>query len=224
MFLIFPWDLKHASIKGGPPLTNLALIACNVLVFLLGWHWTVGPGSTLMSIVLYGFSHVSWWHLVVNMWALWVFGNPLNRRIGAGYYLLAYLGTIVLVGLVAWFFLDSNLSGASGAIYAVIIMVLILIPAAVLRVACVALFPLTILVGLLARPRHWFEWLIRAALIPVPALWCLALIPLLELVSLCWPCWNWAAMAHLLGMLCGAGAVLLLPTRISMPRGVGAIR
>ena len=45
--------------------------------------------------MLYGFSHASFWHLLFNMWALWVFGNPVNRRLGNGYYLLAYLGTIV---------------------------------------------------------------------------------------------------------------------------------
>ena len=61
--------------------------------------------------------------------------------------------------------------------------------------------------GLFNRPEHWLYWLVRWASILRAGLWCLVLIPLLELLSLLW-CgivvgWSWRPVAHLLGMLCG---------------------
>ena len=152
------------------------------------------------------------------MWALWVFGGPVNRRIGNTFYVLAYLGTVVALGLFARMFLGSYLAGSSGALFTVITIALMLMPASVLRVVCIALFPLSVVVGLLAKPNQWYEWIARWADFSVPALWCLVLIPLVQLWSFFWNGWDWTPGAHLLGMLCGLAVVLLLPTRISMRR------
>lgn len=43
------------------------------------------------------FMHAGWLHLIVNMWTLWVFGRPLEQRIGAFRFILFYL----LCGLFA---------------------------------------------------------------------------------------------------------------------------
>ena len=53
--------------------------------------------------------------------------------------------------------------------------------------------------------------------------WCLVLIPLMLLAELIFGgllrgAWSWGTAAHLLGMICGAAIVLMLPTRITMPR------
>jgi len=191
MFFILPWKLrqKHSASQGGYPVANVALIALNVLV-----------------------------HLLLSMWALWVFGNPVNRRLGNGFYLLAYLGSIVTIGLLARFVLDGGLVGSSGALFAVIAMALLLMPAAALEVGCVALFPLTVVVGLLAKPKQAYQWIARWAVFSIPALWCLLLIPLMQLWSFFWSGWSWGPAAHLLGMMCGVAAVLMLPTRITMRR------
>ena len=153
----------HVGAKRAIPAANAALIVANVLIFWLGWSgpWTVGPGSGVLSIVTHAFSHFSIWHLVGNMWVLLVFGNPVNRRVGNTYYLLGYLGTVVALGLFAKLFLSSQLAGASGAIFAVIAMALLLMPAAILEVGYLAVFPITLLVGLVRRPKHWLYWFIR---------------------------------------------------------------
>jgi hypothetical protein len=82
----------------------------------------------------------------------------------------------------------------------------------------VALFPITVLAGLLRRPSHWVYWFLRWDEFPVRALWCLLIVPLLEVWSLFWSGWNWTNLGHLLGMACGVAVVLLLPRRISMGR------
>ena len=84
----------------------------------------------------------------------------------------------------------------------------------------VAVFPLTLLVGLLLRPTHWLYWFIRWDVIRVRAAWALVLIPVLQLAGLFWWHWNWTNLAHLMGFVCGIAFVTLLPERVSMPRRV----
>ena len=95
------------------------------------------------------------------MWFLWLFGNPVNRRLGNKYYLLSYLGTILALGLFAWLFAPGRLRGSSGAIFAVMLLFMMLMPRAVVRVGYVALFPFTLLVGLFSRPKNWVFWFLR---------------------------------------------------------------
>lgn len=217
MFLVVPLDLRHPHAKDSIPAANALLIAVNILLFGLGGFWTVGPGCGLFNILLYGFSHSGLIHLLGNTWALWVFGNPVNRRLGNGYYLLAYLGTILVLGFVARLFLRIDLAGSSGSLFAVIAMALILMPKAKLQVGYLVLFPLTLLVGLLKLPSHWLYWFVRWDVFQLRAVWCLALIPLIQLWSFFWSGWNPVYVAHALGMVCGIIVVLLLPVRISMP-------
>jgi membrane associated rhomboid family serine protease len=195
------------------------LVAVNVLVFCLGvtTSWGVGPGTGLLTVVTYGFVHYDLWHLMANMWILLVFGNAVNRRLGNGWYLLAYLGTILTLGLFARLCVGGLMVGASGGIFAMILIALMLMPKAKLEIGYFALFPLTVLVGLIRRPTEWLFWLVRWGQFSIRAYWCLLLVPLMELGSLVWSGWNWGTVAHLLGMLCGVAVVLLLPTRISMP-------
>jgi membrane associated rhomboid family serine protease len=217
MFVLIPLDYKHARGKERVPVANILLIAVNVLVFSFGWFWAVGPGTSFLSVLMYGFSHAHFWHLLLNMWLLWVFGTPVNRRIGNGYYLLAFFGAVVVLGLLARLFLHASLAGSSGAIFAVIAIGLILIPAGLLRIAYLIFFPLTVLIGLVRLPKYWLHWFVRWGLFSVRAVWCLAFIPLIELWSLFWSGWSWGHVAHLLGMVCGVVIVLMLPTRITIP-------
>jgi membrane associated rhomboid family serine protease len=227
MFFPIPLEMKQAETRSGIPVANTVLIAVNVLLYLCqgpSGIRTVGPGSDVLNVVLYGFSHFGPWHLIFNMWALWVFGNPVNRRLGNGFYLLAYLGTIVAVGLFARLFLPVGLAGSSGAVFAVIIMALMLTPTSIIDVAYVAVFPLTLLIGLLKRPKYELNWILGWGIVSVPALWCLVLIPLMELLSFLWRAWyygwawSWTPGAHLLGMLCGVAVVLMLPKAVTMRR------
>lgn len=216
MFVLLPIKLTGRSARHDIPTANAFLIAVNVVVFLLGGFWCVGRGYGMSGILLYGFSHFSIWHLLVNMLVLWVFGNPVNRRLGNGYYLLSYLGATVAVGIAA-FALGGAGAGSSGAVFAVVTIALILMPAGRVSVGYLAIFPFTLLAALLSRPMHWLEWVIRCGIFRLPCYWALLLIPLEQLWELFWSGWNWTNLAHLLGMLGGVAIVLMLPERITMP-------
>lgn len=223
MLFLFPLNMKPREPQRGVPLANFFLIALNVLSFLclclFNWSWPVGPGTGLLSLVLYGFSHVSFWHLLFNMWALWIFGNPVNRRLGNGYYLLTYLGTVLALGVLARICCYGNVVGASGAIFAVIAIAAMLLPAGVLTIAYGAFFPLSVLIGLIRKPRYGIYWFLCGGEFSVKAFWCLVFIPILEILTMVFALWYGGSvwnLGHLLGMLCGVAAVLLLPPRITM--------
>jgi len=224
MFLPVPLELKQSDTRSDVCPVNAALIAVNVLVYWLGWRWSVGPGSDVTSVLMYGFCHFGFWHLLLNMWVLWVFGNPVNRRLGNTVYLTVYLACLLAVGLFARLFLPVGLVGSSGAVFAVIVIALMLMPRAVVETAYLAVFPLTLLIGLLKRPKYALNWFVGWGIVSAPALLCLVLIPLMEFCSFLWRAWyfgwiwSWTPGAHLLGMLCGVAAVLLLPSRITMGR------
>ena len=227
MLALIPLELKPRAPLTGVPWANWLLIAANVGMYLLlvafGSQWTCGRGTGLASVLLYGFSHAGFWHLAGNVWCLVVFGNAVNQRIGNAYYLMAYLLSIVTIGLAAWLIFPGRVIGASGGIFAVIGMALLLLPAARLRVGYIAVFPLTILAALLRRPEHPWQWAIRWGDFPVPMLWCLLFIPLLELWGLIFSGWSWTHLGHLLGLIVGVVAVLLLPERISLRAKAAAI-
>jgi hypothetical protein len=85
MFFPIPREMKTAvPAHTKAPAAHALLIFINVLIYVCGGFWPVGPGTGLLTVVLYGFTHFSFWHLVMNMWALCVFGNPLNRRLFPG--------------------------------------------------------------------------------------------------------------------------------------------
>jgi membrane associated rhomboid family serine protease len=229
MFFPIPLELKYPGAKANLPAANAVLIVINMLVYLFGWDWSVGPGTGLLSILMYGFCHCGFLHLLLNMWVLWVFGNPVNRRLGNGPYLLVYLGCLIAVGVFARIFLPVGLIGSSGSVFAVLTIALILMPSALIETAYLAVFPLTLLLGVLKRPKYGLNWFLSWDIITVPALWCLVLIPLMELCSLLWRAWyfgwiwSWTPGAHLLGILCGVVAVLMLPGRVTGSRSAAGI-
>jgi membrane associated rhomboid family serine protease len=79
------------------------------------------------------FLHGGWFHIIGNMWYLWIFGDNVEDRMGHAKYLIFY----ILCGLVAGFthlFTNSNSGlptvGASGAIAGVMGAYLVLYPRA----------------------------------------------------------------------------------------------
>ena len=226
MFIPIPMQVSGVpETRGRVPRANAVLVGINVLLFLLAAPeqlW-VGPGTGLLSLLTYGFAHTGWRHLIFNLWALWLFGNPVNRRIGDGFYLAAYLGTLVLVGLAARLLSGTFLVGSSGGVFAVIAVALLLMPSARIQVHYLACFPLTVPLGLVRRPRYPLFWLLRWGRLRLRAAWCLLLVPLWEVIG-----WlallpgggSWSHAAHLLGLACGVAAVLWLPDRITRGRQV----
>ena len=134
------------------PWVNYALIAANVLIFVIGYRGT--PLANMLKIqhlLLYPdepelfqffssiFLHASWLHLIGNMIFLWVFGNALNDRFGHVGYLAFYLAGGVLAGL-GYMLLSAHapVLGASGAISAVTGAYIVLLPRT--RVTLIGLF------------------------------------------------------------------------------------
>lgn len=218
MFFPIPVRLHDGREFHAIPVVNGLLIVANVLFFWMGWHPVVGPGTGIFSIGTYAFGHASLYHLVANMWVLLVFGTPVNRRLGNGWYLLTYFGTVLALGIFARLLCPGPSLGASGAIFAIIAIAVILMPSSLVDVAYFAFFPLTLLIGLISKPKHFVFWFIRWDMIQVRAYWGILLVPLLELSSLFWTGWNWSNIGHLFGLVCGVAAVLMLPETITKNR------
>ncbi|MGI5910363.1 MAG: rhomboid family intramembrane serine protease [Sphaerochaetaceae bacterium] len=127
------------------------LIIINVLVFLLTefiYPRSVYYLAMIPSFVLHGyvwqlftymFVHGGFSHILFNMLGLYIFGSMVERRIGSKEFLLFYLLTGTLSGVfsfVAYLLAGTNvvLLGASGALYAVMLLFSVLYPYAVVYV------------------------------------------------------------------------------------------
>jgi membrane associated rhomboid family serine protease len=80
-----------------------------------GWVW---------QFATYMFAHAGWQHIIFNMLGLFIFGYQVERRLGSSEFLLYYLVTGTLAGIISfgfyWFSgVNVLLLGASGAIFAV---------------------------------------------------------------------------------------------------------
>lgn len=115
--------------RSGTPVVTYALIAVNVLVFIAQmavgnlekqlslWPPAVADGQ-LYRLVTSAFLHYGATHLLLNMWALYVVGRPLENWLGrlrfGALYALSGLGGSVLVYVLTT---NSATAGASGAIF-----------------------------------------------------------------------------------------------------------
>jgi len=223
MFFCLPIKVGQTRDKEIIPIVNLILIGANLLVFLFPKTITIS-NYFLYITVTYAFVHAGFWHLLGNMWVLWVFGNKVNRRLGNFWYACTYFGTVMAMGIFLRLILGVNIVGASGAVFAVVAIGVILMPAALIDILCVAFFPLSLLVSLFSKPKHWIYWFVRWGQLRIKALWGLFIIPALQIAGLFWWGWNWTNLGHLLGLACGIGAVLILPKHISMKSQLDPIR
>jgi len=65
-----------------------------------GWAAEVGfPVGSYWSLLTHQFLHGGWLHIISNMWALWIFGDNVEHRIGHFRYLIFYLLTGILASL-----------------------------------------------------------------------------------------------------------------------------
>ena len=148
---MFP--LKDTVRARDVPVVNWLLIGANVLAFVV--ETSLGPvglerfvhyfgvvptrflhafGShEVLTIFTSMFLHGGWFHLISNMWALYLFGDNVEDRMGHGRYLVFYLLTGAVASLTHIFFNpDSPVPtvGASGAISGVLGAYLVLFPTA----------------------------------------------------------------------------------------------
>jgi membrane associated rhomboid family serine protease len=116
--------------RSATPVVTYTLIAINVVAFLVEmtsrnlerqlflWPWGVADGQ-LYRLVTSAFLHNGAAHLLLNMWALYVVGPPLEMWLGrlrfGALYTLSGLGGSVLVYLLSA--PNTPTLGASGAIF-----------------------------------------------------------------------------------------------------------
>ncbi|MDH3588723.1 MAG: rhomboid family intramembrane serine protease [Gammaproteobacteria bacterium] len=75
-----------------------------------------GPGFWLWQLVTYGFLHGSNLHLLVNMFALWMFGSQIERLWGSTHFLFYYFFCLVGAG-VAQVLVTTMETAGGGAVY-----------------------------------------------------------------------------------------------------------
>lgn len=112
----------------------------------------VSPWATLLTCI---FLHGSLFHLLGNMWFLYIFGDNVEDRLGHAGYLLFYLGCGVAASFAHYLFnTDSQIPtiGASGAVAGVMGAYLFLYPHA----NVVSLVPLLFLLHLMVIPAPVF--------------------------------------------------------------------
>ena len=132
------------------PLVNLTLIFANVLAFF--YQLQMGPELLQTFVLKWGlipfrlmgdltnnwntiyssmFLHGGWFHIINNMWVLFIFGDNVEARMGKIKYLLFYLLSGTAAGLLQTYVLPSSqvpMIGASGAIAGVLGAYLVLFP------------------------------------------------------------------------------------------------
>ena len=130
------------------PYANYILIAINVVIFLLSMHMVAdsrgGQGLDLRDwarrfmlfpdqpyiwqFVTYAFLHGGLWHILGNMYFLYLFGNNVNDKLGNVGYLCFYLAGAVFSGIGSALLSHNPILGASGAVAAVTGAYLVLFP------------------------------------------------------------------------------------------------
>jgi len=147
------------KIKDGFPLATTLLIVLNTIFFLCTIsnldHFVSLFGFTsnnlldgkFFTVFTSMFLHGNVWHLILNMWFLWVFGDNLESRLGKvnflAFYLLCGAGGAIVYALAMT---DPAIAviGASGAISGVLGGYLVLFPKNKIRTFlffCVASIP-----------------------------------------------------------------------------------
>jgi len=156
------------------PLINLTLIVANALAFLyelqmgsaalkefiFTWglipiHLVSDTNSEWLTVFSSMFLHGGWFHIISNMWVLFIFGDNVEARMGRFRYLLFYLLSGAAAGLLQTYILPSNdvpMIGASGAIAGVLGAYLVLFPNA--RIA--SLIPILFIFTLIEVPAFLF--------------------------------------------------------------------
>jgi membrane associated rhomboid family serine protease len=125
--------------------TGDAAIAANFALWPLGRHEVVplhnGSELTLgfepWQLVTYSFLHGGFKHIAFNMFALWMFGGPVENALGARrftvYYFICVLGAALAQLAFVYFFQSEDFYptvGASGGIFGLLLAFAVLYPQA----------------------------------------------------------------------------------------------
>ncbi|OQX92678.1 MAG: hypothetical protein B6D58_01785 [candidate division Zixibacteria bacterium 4484_95] len=134
----------YSGYGGGIPPVVKGLLISNVVVFFLTY---LGPVSVIgilglvpklawsrlmiWQVFTYMFLHGGFWHILMNMFILWMFGSDLERSWGSKEFLKFYLICGVGAGLFNIILQPTSMIpiiGASGAIYGVLVAFALMYP------------------------------------------------------------------------------------------------
>jgi len=204
------------------PIATQAIIAINVIVFLLGllgerfgffesrtapaeWGNFNPQAFKLWQLVTYQFLHDPFGalHLLFNMLFLWVFGSAVENRLGHVVFAAFYLTAGAAAGIVHMFVSGSPVIGASGCVAAVSGAFLALFPRAHVRVLL---------------------WFFIIGVYSIPALWFIGFYFLIDLLNQTMDLLgrrgsDVAYAAHLGGYVFGFGVAMALLAAGLVPRG-----
>jgi membrane associated rhomboid family serine protease len=190
----------QAQISFGPPLTGVvkSLVIVTSAAFLLTYvpaqfvEWrlpfllfgltpyAVTHHLWIWQLGTYLFLHGGWFHIIFNLFALWMFGYDLERAWGSQRFLLYFFLTGIGAGLFSVVLQPSSFVmtiGNSGAVYGILLAY-----------------------GMLFPERPIFLWFV----IPIKAKWFVLIMGLIEFwASLTQPGSGVSHIAHLGGMLFG---------------------
>jgi membrane associated rhomboid family serine protease len=118
---------------------NYVIIGFSFLLFILVQLGISSPEPMILrnfntNLLSYGFIHANWFHLIFNMFYLWLFGNSICSVVGGAIYPALYLSLIIISGVFHLLFSDKPVIGASGAVYGIIGCYFFLFPMS--RVKC----------------------------------------------------------------------------------------
>ena len=165
--------LRDTQPSFSKPLVTGLLIAINILIFL--YEFSLDPFSLNHFIMEYGvvpsrfqyldlissmFLHGGWFHLLGNMWFLWIYGDNVEDVLGHHKYLLFYILCGVAAGMVQVLTNPGSripTVGASGAIAGVMGAYLIKFPRAkILTLVPIFIFVTTMEIPAVFMLLYWF--------------------------------------------------------------------
>ena len=179
--MIIPYRVTTLTMRS--PWANLALIALNVLMFILTVSGALSD-ELLNRLVLsdwsplgfigYQFLHAGIFHLAGNMILLWVFGNALSGIMHDLDFVLAYLAMGIFAGALHLLVDGAPVVGASGAISGLMGLYLAVYPKNevscfywIIRFGTFDVKGYLLVIG-------WFAWDLISALRHVPGIACWA--------------------------------------------------
>ena len=120
-------------------------------LFSLHDSWFLQPWR-VFELLTYGFLHDPWsmWHLIMNMFVLWMFGQRVEERYGSKEFLVFYLTAIVFSGFI-WSVSEmlaprsASVLGASGGTSAVLLLFIFCFPRVTLLLMFVLPMPAWVL-------------------------------------------------------------------------------
>ena len=122
---------------------------------LIPAQFLASPNSEWTTIFSSMFLHGGWFHIISNMWVLFIFGDNIEARLGGIGYLIFYLLCGIAAGLLQAYVLSSSIVptiGASGAVAGVLGAYLILYP----RSRIASLVPIFITFTVVELPAYIF--------------------------------------------------------------------